>query len=140
MPKPVLDTNILIAHFQKFRPFDGKSPLDAEEWAKVLIADKETNAIVSPVEVEFLCGVLNQTETVLREGYLRAFRLIDDRKTLPADWEEARRVAKHPGFHAGPRDLGDCVIAAISERLHCAVISDDKGLSRQLGRTRLRRP
>ncbi len=139
MPKRVLDTNILITHFQQLRPLNDKGTGDAEEWARRLIKDKEADAIVSPIEVEFLCGVLNEHERRLRESYLRPFRVIDDRRTLPQDWQEARRVAKHPGFHTGPRDLGDCLITAISDRLNHEVITDDKGLLRQRGRTRQRR-
>lgn len=138
--KRVLDTNILIEHFQTMRPLDGKGADDALACAKQLIKDRDSDAIVSPVEVEFLCGVLNQPEMRLREAFLHAFRVIDDRKTLPQDWHEARRLAKHPGFHARPRDLGDCLIVAIAERLHHEIASFDKGVYEQRGRTRQRRP
>jgi predicted nucleic acid-binding protein len=137
--KRVLDTNILLAHFHRLRPLANKTPADAEEWARRLIADKEADAIVSPVEVEFLCGVLNQDERKLREGFLKPFRLIDEHRTLPEDWREAMRIAKHPGFHASKRDLGDCLIIAISDRLRHEVLTDDKGLKQQRGRTRQRR-
>jgi predicted nucleic acid-binding protein len=140
VPKRVLDTNILLAHFHRLRPLDGKREAEAENWARTLIEDKQSDAIVSPVEVEFLCGVLNEHERRLRECYLRPFRVIDDHKTLPQDWQEAKRLAKHPGFRASPRDLGDCLITAISDRLKHEVITDDKGLVRQRGRTRQRRP
>jgi predicted nucleic acid-binding protein len=139
MPKRVLDTNILMAHFHKLRPLDGKSPAASAEWAGRLMQDKESDAIVSPVVVEFLCGVLNQDERMLREGFLKAFRVIDGYRTLPEDWAEALRIAKHPGFHATPRDLGDCLITAISSRLRHEVLTDDKGLIQQRGRTRQRR-
>lgn len=140
MPKRVLDTNILIAHFHRLGPLDGKGPDEAEGWARGLIRDKETSAIVSPVVVEFLCGVLDERERELREGYLKAFEVIDEGKTLPQDWREARRLAKHPGFRPRSRDLGDCLILAICDRLKHEVVTDDKGLRRQHGRTRQRRP
>jgi predicted nucleic acid-binding protein len=130
---------VLIGHFQLLRPLQGKKPADAEDWARSLIRDKDSNAIVSPVVVEFLCGVLKEEERILREAYLRPFRGVDDGRTLPEDWKEARRLAKHPGFHASPRDLGDCLIMAISERLRCEVVTYDKGQIRQRGRTRQRR-
>ncbi|MBX6313108.1 MAG: type II toxin-antitoxin system VapC family toxin [Isosphaeraceae bacterium] len=140
MPKRVLDTNILITHFHLLRPLDGKGPGEAEDWARALIRDKASDAIVSPVEVEFLCGVLDEHERELREAYLRPFKVIDEHRTLPQDWQEARRLAKHPGFQASPRDLGDCLIVAIAERLKHVVVTLDKGLLRQQGRARQRRP
>jgi predicted nucleic acid-binding protein len=139
MPKYTLDTNVLIAHFNELRPLDGKGEDEVEAWARSLTSDRGTNAILSPVEVEFLCGVVNQHELRLHEAYLRVFEVVDDRKTLPQDWQEARRLAKHAGYQARPRDLGDCLISAISDRLHLEILSDDKGLIRQRGRTRRRR-
>jgi predicted nucleic acid-binding protein len=140
MPKRVFDTNILISHFHQLRPLEGKGEREAEEWARSLISSRNGNAIVSPVEVEFLCGVVNQHEIRLREAYLRTFKVVDDHKTIPQDWDEARRLAKHAGFHAEPRDLGDCLISAISDRLNLELVTGDKGLIRQRGRTRRRRP
>lgn len=135
MPKRLFDTNILIADFHQIRPFAGKTPGDAEERAKRLIKDREADAILSPVVVEFLCGVLDQHERLLREGYLRPFRVVDELRTLPQDWKEAQRIAKHPGFKPRPRDLGDCLIIAVAGRIHYEVLTYDRGLRRQQGRT-----
>ena len=140
MPKRVFDANILISHFQQLRPLDGKGERDAEDWARTLITSRNGDAILSPVEVEFLCGVVNQHEMRLREAYLRAFKVVDDHKTLAHDWDEARRLAKHAGFQAEPRELGDCLISAISDRLNLELVTEDRGLIRQRGRTRHRRP
>ncbi len=82
MPKFSLDTNVLISHFNQLRPLDGKWENEAEQWARSLTSNRETNAILSPVEVEFLCGVVNRHEMRLREAYLRAFEVVDDHKTL----------------------------------------------------------
>ena len=138
--KRVLDTNILIAHFLALRPLAGKGASDAVSSARRLIEDRGTDEIVSPVEVEFLCGVLERHEMRLREAFLSVFKVIDEHSTIPKDWSEAARYAKHPGFHASPRDLGDCLVSAIADRLGREVISDDKGLHRQRGRTRQKRP
>jgi hypothetical protein len=140
MPKRVLDTNILFNHFQRLRPLEGRGTEDAEAWARDLISNKGTDAIVSPVEVGFLCGVIGQHEMRLREAYLLPFKIIDEHRTLPQDWQEARRLAKHPGYQPRSRDLGDCLVLAISDRLHHEVDSGDLGLRRQQGRTRQRRP
>jgi predicted nucleic acid-binding protein len=140
MRRSVFDTNILIRHFQELRPFDRSTPAHAHECASRLISRYEADAIVAPVEVEFLCGVLSEHERRLREAFLATFRIIDQRRVLPEDWQEAKRLAKHPGYVPRPRDLGDCLILAIADRLRHEVITDDRGLRRQHGRTRQRRP
>jgi predicted nucleic acid-binding protein len=139
MPTQTLDTNLLIDHFNRHRPLDGKSEKDAERWGRELIDDRDTKAILSPVEVEFLCGVVDEHEMRLREAFLRPFEVVDGHKTLPEDWKEARRVAKHPGYQPRSRDLGDCLLVAIASRLNLEIKTDDKGLKRQRGRTRQRR-
>lgn len=140
MRKRCLDTNVLIQHFHEFRPLDTKGERDAELWARTRIAKRDTDLILSPVVVEFLCGVLNQHEMRLREAFLRPFKVADQERTTPEDWREARRLAKHPGFQASPRDLGDCLITAIGSRLNLEIVTLDRGLVRQAGRTRQHRP
>ena len=105
-----------------------------------MIKDNDSKLILSPVEVEFLCGVVDEHEMRLREAFLRPFEVIDDHRTLPEDWKEARRLAKHPGYQPRSRDLGDCLLIAIAGRLHLEILTDDRGLKRQRGRTRQRRP
>ncbi len=73
MPKFSLDTNVLISHFNQLRPLDGKGENEAEQWARSLTSNRETNAILSPVEVEFLCGVVNRHEMRL---YYQGFALV----------------------------------------------------------------
>jgi predicted nucleic acid-binding protein len=140
MSKQTFDTNILINHFNRHRPLDGKSEKDAESWVQILTQDHDTKLILSPVEVEFLCGVVDEHEMRLREAFLRRFEVADDHRTLPEDWKEARRFAKHPGYQPRSRDLGDCLLLAIADRLNLRIITDDKGLKRQRGRTRQHRP
>jgi predicted nucleic acid-binding protein len=140
MRKRCLDTNVLIDHFlHSLKPLLGKSSKDAEASARSLIAARNTDIILSPTAVEFLCGILNQDEMRLREAFLKPFHVLDQGRTLPEDWEEARRFAKHAGHHARPRDLGDCLITAIADRLNLEVETDDKGLRTQKGRTRQKR-
>jgi len=140
MPRRILDTNILIDHFRGLRPYAEKRPEDATAWAKELIKNRDADAILSPIEVEFLVGGVDRHEILMAEAYLSGFRVVDEHKTLAQDWEEARRLAKHVGHHAKPRDLGDCLIDAISNRLKYVVVTNDQGLRRQHGRTRQRRP
>src|SRR5438045_1938037 len=126
MPRRTFDTNILINHFNRHRPLDGKNEQGAERWARVLIKDNDTNVILAPVAVEFRCGVLAGHEMGLRGAFLLPFEVIDEDRTLPEDWKEARRLAKHPGYQPRARDLGDCLLLAIAGRLNLQIMTDDK--------------
>ncbi len=153
MPKRVLDTNILIGHFKRQGPIGGKGPSDAEEWARGLIDNKGTDAIVSPVVIEVLVGVRDAHDLALTEAFLGMFRVIDEGKVLAADWKEAARIAKRVVSYdrevprrlrkrdrqqrpkTKARDFGDCLITAIARRLKHEVDSGDEGLHQQEGRT-----
>jgi len=140
MGKRCLDTNVLIDHFNRLRSLGHKTVSDAEEWARSLILVRSTNVILSPMVIEFLCGILDQDEVVLREAYLKPFLVLDRQKITAGDWREAQRIAKHVGAHAKRRSLGDCLITAIADRLKLEIVSEDQGLKRQRGRTRQKRP
>ncbi len=103
---------------------------DAEEWARGLIEIEDTNAIVTPVRLEYLCGVRDQWELGLARAYLRPFQSIDKGKTVVADWREAQRIAERVPKNGRPRDFGDCLIKAIALRLNYQVRSFDTGISR----------
>jgi hypothetical protein len=138
MSKRVLDTNQLIGQFRLLQPYSRKKKDDAIRCADQLIELHESNAIVSPVEIEVIGGVVDPHEMELTIAFLGQFQVIDKRRIQPEDWEEARRIAKHIGKNAKRRDLGDCLFTAISNRLHHEVLTDDSGLKRQVGRTRQR--
>ena len=153
MPKRIHDTNILIDHFKRLNPLSDKGPADAEAWARILIKDKGTDAIVSPIAVEVLAGVRDSHELTLTEAYLAVFNLIDGGVTRVDHWEEAKRIAKRVLKYdreiprakrqrprqdkpkTGSRDLGDCLITAIANQNGYEVLTNDKGLMRQSGRT-----
>lgn len=155
MPKRILDTNVLITHFRRLGPLKEKSPAEAADWGRKLIDDKGTKAIVLPVVVEILAGVRDSHELALTEAYLGTFLVIDEKKGTPPDcWEEAKRIAKRiprypselprskgkrarqQNLKAASRDFGDCLIIAIANKMGFEVLTDDKGLIRQSGRTR----
>ena len=140
MAKRVLDTNILVTGFRELQPYASRRPADAERQAQGLLKSRDADGIVSPVEVEFLCGIVDRHQMELAEAYLEQFPVLDRGLTPVEDWSEARRLAKHIGYQAQPRDLGDCLITAIAARLRAEIVTDDKGLIRQQGRTRRRRP
>ena len=65
MRRFVLDTSILVRHWRGCRT--GKTSVqikevDASLWARTLIEIEDTNAIVTPVRLEFVCGVRDQWE------------------------------------------------------------------------------
>jgi len=47
----------------------GRSASDAAEWARTLIAIHDSDAIVTPVYVEFVAGVTNRAELELTRAY-----------------------------------------------------------------------
>jgi predicted nucleic acid-binding protein len=129
MRKQVLDTSVLIRHWRRCRgpTLAGKTDKDAVGWARALIAFHQTEAIVTPVLVEFLGGVASGQELRLARAFLGEFRCID-RGNIPAgDWEEATRLAQRTGKDRRPRHLGDCLIRAIANRLKHGVWTYDEG-------------
>ena len=96
MARHVLDTNVLIRHWRKWggRTATGKSPEGAAEAADHLIALRQTDAIVTPVRLEFLAGVQSSQELVLARPFLSRFRVADRGNVMPQDWAEALRLAE----------------------------------------------
>jgi predicted nucleic acid-binding protein len=148
----LLDTNILCAALRRLRA-DSK-PEDAVAVADELIRRYGTKAICSPVRIEVLGGVRDPHELELTERFLERFDVVDQKRVPAMDWEEAERIAKRvvPYDREVPRrerrrqrverpltparQFGDCMITAIAKRLGYDVITDDKGLIRQSGRTK----
>ncbi len=140
MPRRIVDTNLLIRQFRRLAPYVDKSPQDAARLADELIRSLDADAILTPIEIEMIAGVVDRHEMTLTEAFLDRFRIIDGRQIGPEDWKEARRIAKHVGPGADRRQLGDCLITAIAARLRYRVATEDQGMIRQDGRTRRRKP
>lgn len=130
MPHRVLDTNKLVRHWRRFKPKGGRTPAGAEGWARKLIEVEETDAIVTPVELELLGGTLSESDRSLMQAYLKPFRIIDEGKILERDWKLARRLIERIPRGVGPRPRGlvDCLIRAIADRLHHDVWTNDEGM------------
>jgi predicted nucleic acid-binding protein len=138
MMKRVLDSNKLIDHWRKFKPGSNprsnRSAAEAEAWARLLIQIEGTDAIVTPVELEMLGGDLNRRDRDLTRAYLKPFRIIDEGRILPEDWEEARRLIQRiPRWNPRPRGLVDSLIQAIASRLNYEVWTFDKGMPQRGG-------
>jgi hypothetical protein len=129
MKKRILDTSILIAHWRKRRgsSLAGKKTSEAGAWAKELVDLYESNAIVTPVYLEMVAGVTGQQELKLTCAYLGQFECVDHGHMLPKDWENAIRLAQRVPKNKKPRNLGDCLIRAIADRLHYEIKTFDKG-------------
>jgi predicted nucleic acid-binding protein len=133
MRRFVLDTNVLIQHWRNSRsgiPTEQVNNGDAEVWARRLIELEDTNAIVTPVLLEYLCGVRDQWELGLARAYLKPFESVDTGRILVADWRQARRPAERVPQSGRPRDFTDCLIKAIASRLNYQVRSFDTGMPR----------
>jgi predicted nucleic acid-binding protein len=133
MRRFLLDTSVLIRHWSNCRTGKKAAEIkeaDADLWARRLIEIEETNAIVTPVLLEYLCGVRDQLELGLARAYLKPFRSVDKGKTLVADWREAQRLAERVPKNGRPRDFSDCLIKAIASRLNYQVRTFDTGMPR----------
>ncbi len=137
MREIILDTNILILHWHQSRggPLASRTADDAEGWAHKLIQVHQTDAIVTPVYIEFVCGVTNRHEMELSRAYLKPFRVIDEGVITAADWVVARQFAERipPGPEPFRRGAVDCLIKAISQRLRHDLRTSDLGMPRSLG-------
>lgn len=133
MPKRVLDTSKLISHWKRLKPLKGKTPEDAEKWARQLIEIEKTDAILTPIQLEMLGGDLNGSDRDFTRAYLEPFRIIDEGRILEQDWIEARRLIERIPRPPIPRGLVDCLIRAIADRLKHEVVTLDKGMPRTSG-------
>lgn len=132
MKQFILDTNVLCRHWRRSRKgtLKGKTTADAESWARNLIRLLETDAIVTPVAIEFVCGVVDRHEMELSRAYLSVFDLVDRGEIKGPDWMLARQLAERIPREAARRDFGDCLIKAIALRLGYEVNTFDEGMPR----------
>jgi predicted nucleic acid-binding protein len=129
MRKKLLDTNVLSLQWQRKggRRAEGFSTEDVNKWAAELIAMHGGAAIVTPVYIEFICGATTQQEMELAKSYLAGFQIADGGDIRRDDWTEADRIARRIPRDGKPRQLGDCLIRAIANRLRMDVVSHDRG-------------
>ena len=100
---------------------------DARMCAHELIEAEGSSLIVSPVMIEFLAGTQSKDELRLARAFIDSFEIADQGKFLKRDWVEAKRLAEHVPRSGRPRDLGDCLIAALANRLKLEVRTGDSG-------------
>src|SRR5437762_2744634 len=110
MPRRVLDTNILINFWGRKRGERRATEIDideATEWAEELIGLHGTNALVTPIYIEYLCGKGSEHEIDLARAFLEPFDLVDEGRILPEDWEDAKRIASRVPRDGSRRQMGD---------------------------------
>jgi len=126
--KKILNTSILINHWGDC---GGNSPAghsanEAAQWAARLVELRGIDAIVTPVYLEFVVGMLTAHQLELARAYLARFRIIDGGQVLPEDWVEARRIGERVPRKPRRRQMGDCLIQAIANRLRHDVDTADR--------------
>jgi predicted nucleic acid-binding protein len=129
MPRRVLDTNILINHWgdacDRHRPRPVTQHL-ARQWGRALVRLRETDAILTPIYLEYICGQQSRDRVILARAYLSIFDIVDGGSILEQDWEKARRLAERVLPDRSPRQLGDCLVRAICTRLRLDVATVDR--------------
>lgn len=130
----ILDSNILISHWRQSRPkaLDQSGDADAERWAANLIRIHQTDAILTPVNLEIVGGVVHRHEMALTRTYLKCFRILDGGRITTDDVTLARQLAERipPGPEPLRRGAVDCLIKAIARRYRCEVRTCDLGMPR----------
>lgn len=125
MPRRILDTSVLIRHWHSCgggAPSD-KTVAEASKWGKDLFEIQRSRAILTPVYIEFVAGTTSQHEQKLARSFLEQFDIVDKGDILKQDWSEARRLAERIPSSRKRRQLGDCLIRAIANRLRYEVLS-----------------
>jgi predicted nucleic acid-binding protein len=129
MARRVLDTNILINFWntkvrgKRLRDF---KRADAMRWGNELIKLQGTDAILTPIYLEYVCGEGHAHAVTLARAYLQPFDLVDEGRILEQDWDEAKRIAQRVLPDNSPRQMGDCLIRAICKRLHIEIFTADR--------------
>ncbi len=132
MSRRILDTNLLVAHWRmSWRELRKKEPTPvlARRWAQQLIHLRQTEWIELPVRLEFLAGRRTEEPIEVVQAYLGEFALADEGIVLPDDWRGAENYANRI-LSNRPRDLGDCLILAIADRLGFDIDTFDGGMPR----------
>jgi len=123
--RKVLDTSVLIAHWRHRKGQALTSTKKAALLAKDLIRFQQIKSIFTPTYIEFVCGVPSQRELQLARSFLAEFDIVDLGQVSKQDWLEARRLAERVPRSGKKRQLGDCLIRAIANRLRYDVATLD---------------
>jgi predicted nucleic acid-binding protein len=129
MARKVLDTNVLINFWHDKAgntPPAAITKRRAAEWGRQLIELQGTDALLTPIYIEFVCGKGSAHEVQLAHAFLAGFEMVDGGKIRKEDWEHARRIAERVPRDGLRRQLVDCLIRAICNRLHLEFFTFEK--------------
>ena len=130
MARRVLDTNVLINFWRDSvgdRRLRAITRVDSRKWGRKLLDLHDGDAVtVTPVIIEFLCGVQSSHELTLAQAFLSSFKIADEGEIPPKDWEESQRLAQRVPRDGKARQLGDCLIRAICNRLKLEVLTGER--------------
>ena len=131
-PARVLDTVYLIRLWHGHYPSPASVRSEAAARAAAQAAHRVfgTVAIVTPVRIEFLAGLRDREELRLADIFLGEFELLDEGRVVTDDWREAERLARRVPHDGRARDLGDCLVRAIADRLNAEVLTQDQSFPR----------
>jgi hypothetical protein len=91
-----------------------------------LIAIHATNSLLTPIYIEYVCGQGSAHEVELARAFLSGFKIADKGQILKADWEHARRIAERVPRDGLRRQLVDCLIRALCNRLNLECFTFEK--------------
>lgn len=128
----VIDHNVVLAIWHGRVP-DGRkvrteetARLAADEWLHKHPGD----GLVTPVRLEFLGGTDDREEQRLGDLFLDRFPLYDGGRVLPEDWAVAERYARRIRGTGTKRDVIDCLVLALCDRLNADIYTLDLGARR----------
>jgi predicted nucleic acid-binding protein len=127
MARRILDTCIL---GDRWRRFKGSTPADPRRWAEKLVTLRNASRILPPAELEFLAGIRSEGEMALAEAYLGTFITPPNGQVREEDWLVARNYARRVPRDGKPRQIGDCLIRAVANRLRLDVDTFDTRFAR----------
>lgn len=131
MKNRVLDTCILLDIWHGRSPSKIRVRSDAEarsapkEWLKKYPND----AILTPIRLEFLGGTRDKDDLRLADVFLDEFAVIDHKKVLHQDWDEAERIARRIRDLGRSRGAIDSLVRAICKRINADLYTVDTGMS-----------
>ncbi len=124
-----MDTNVLIRHWGDNLGYSRLQDISIRQVtaaAERLTVVQRSDAILTPVYVEFLCGHATAHSVRLAKAYLNRFAVLDAGRILPTEWKQAKRIAARVPADGLRRQMGDCLIRAIADRLNLEVVTFEK--------------
>lgn len=125
MPRRVADSSYLISFWRSNNLGQLRDENAVREKAREFQALYRCEHVLTPVVIEMLAGVMSNKELKYTRAFLDEFEVADKGKVTELDWKNAKVLAERFGAVRKPRQLGDCLIKAIADRIGYDVDSGD---------------